>query len=781
MTAESPRLRAPVQRALDAIREHRKFELQSAQPNLRHKNWVEVALIAKPDLPNQWMAQGRSPNGIRASEAVTLLLPPTFPLRAPRIYLRPDFNRGLPHLFPGPLDQPPSPCVYDGDLSELQIHLGFGAVLEQLILWLENAALQQLVDPRQGWEPVRRDSLDDLLVADANHIRSVVRTNGGFVAFGLNYVRWTCQDTGHTYRGMVEVEQIQLRPDAIEGWFFEREIPGLPDTTHGRSLAIVVWPPKGSSKRPCVTDRYLPESVFDLARLKARAVEYGCFPQLGRALRKLDKCSRSHPASTRQPIAVILVARRPFHLIGSESNLELCPYIVETRNSPATQSRGGTFVRTAGHLEAIGVGLLRRMSGFSAKSDAVPWTQLGAGSLGSKIAIHLARAGYAPVSIIDHGSLDPHNFSRHALLPPPGIASFAINPRKAAALQAAIESLGQVATSHSSDIVTATSNTTSIKQLLPEGHWAVVNSTASSQVREALASVPRSIRTPPVIETSLYARGEVGLLTVEGSNRNPDTADLALEAFHLMAQDAKLAARVFGDSGGMQRQRIGDGCGSMTMAMSDSRLSMMAAPMAEIVLQHQQGGLPAAGGRVYLGRTQDDGLGVLWQIEDVAAWHVLWVDEAHTWQVRISDRAHRKIVAESLRHPEVETGGVLMGAFSEASQTFRVTDVLQAPPDSIRERDRFELGTSGLKSNLAEYVPRTIHCLGTWHTHLSESGPSDLDLATAAIVGCARIEPSVLLIRTPKTYHAALASRRLSPTEDRLSEESSSADDGGRW
>lgn len=780
MTAELPRLRAPVRRALDAIHEHPQFELRSVAQDLRYKNWVEATVIAKPDLPTQWMAQGRSPNGILASEAVTLLLPPTFPLRAPRIYLRPDFNRELPHLFPSPLDQPPTPCVYDGDLSELQIQRGFTAVLEQSVLWLENAALEQLVDPDQGWEPVRRDSLGDWLVAEADHLRSFVRSNGGCIVFRLNYVRWVADGTAHVYAEVVQSGPIQLSPETIARWCGSKESPEQDGTACGRSLAILVWPPKRSSKRPYVTDRYLPETVCDLASLKARAVEYGCSRQLDRALRTLDNCRRRHRVSRRQPIAVILVARRPIHLIGSESKLELCPYVVDMKNSPESPNKGGIVVRPAGHLEALGVGLLRNMSGYSAKSAAMPWTQLGAGSLGSKIAIHLARAGHAPHSVIDKALLRPHNFARHALLPPPESTAFSIEPQKSEALRAAIKGLGLTITAHSDDIVSATSNISSINRLLPDGHWAVVNSTASLQVRERLASIPISVRIPRVIETSLYARGEVGLLTVEGPKRNPDTADLALEAFHLMAEDPKLATRVFDDSGGMQRQQIGDGCGSMTMAMSDSRLSMMAAPMAEIVLQHQRSGLPDAGGRVYLGRTQDDGLGVLWQIEEIAPWHVLWVDQARSWQVRISDRAHSKIVAESARHPEVETGGVLMGAFSEASQTFRVTDVLQAPPDSIRERDRFVLGTSGLKSKLAEYVPKSILCLGTWHTHLSESGLSSQDLATAALVGEARVEPSVLLIRTPKAYHAARASRRLSPTEAQLSEEPTPAHDGER-
>ena len=781
MTAEPPELRVPIRMALDAIHEHPQLESQRVGLDMPWKDWASVELIVKLDLPIEWMARGTGLDGVRASETVTLLFPPMFPLRAPRIRLRSDFNRELPHLFPGPVDQPPEPCVYDGNLSELQNQRGFSAVLEQMILWLENAARRCLVDPAQGWEPVRRDSLDDWLVADTEHLRSFVGPNGGSVVFEFSYLRWMSNEKGHTYRGVVQANQLQLRPETIDGWFFEKELPDISCAALGRSLAIVVWPPKGSSKHPRVTDRYLAETVVDVESLRVRAGAYHCSQQLNRALQKLEKCRRRlHHTNHRQPIVIILVARRPFHLIGSKSKLEVCPYIIETRNSPASQIRGGTRVRTAGHLDAIGTGLLRSMSGYSANGDAIQWTQLGAGSLGSKIAIHLARAGYAPTSIIDHAFLRPHNYARHALLPPLRSPSSVFIPRKSEALREAIEGLGQTASAYSDDIVNVTKNSTAISRRLPADHWAVVNSTASLQVREALVSIPRSRRIPRVIETSLYARGQVGVLTVEGPCRNPDTSDLALEAFHLMAQDETLSAQVFDDTDGVQRHSIGEGCGSMTMAMSDGQVSMMAAPMSEIVLKHQHSGLPDSGGRVHLGRVQDDGFGVVWQMEETAPWQVLNVADAPEWKVRISDRAHRKILGEFQRQPQVETGGVLIGAFSEASQTFRIIDVLQAPHDSTCERDEFVLGTVGLRERLDECAPKHINCLGTWHTHLSESGPSKQDLCTAALVGESRTEPSVLLIRTPTTYRAVLANRRHPPTESRGSKESNETDHTSR-
>ncbi|WP_201722252.1 ThiF family adenylyltransferase, partial [Sulfitobacter sp. HI0023] len=42
---------------------------------------------------------------------------------------------------------------------------------------------------------------------------------------------------------------------------------------------------------------------------------------------------------------------------------------------------------------------------------------LGCGSLGSKIAMHLARSGRAPISVIDNDTMEPHNYARHSCLP----------------------------------------------------------------------------------------------------------------------------------------------------------------------------------------------------------------------------------------------------------------------------------------------------------------------------------------------------------------------------
>src|SRR6266851_4057854 len=77
---------------------------------------VMIEVGVRVALPNAWNADGISPNGVHAVEPVTFIFPAMYPLRAPTIYLRRDFDRSLAHVQPGSLEDPPEPCIVDGRL-----------------------------------------------------------------------------------------------------------------------------------------------------------------------------------------------------------------------------------------------------------------------------------------------------------------------------------------------------------------------------------------------------------------------------------------------------------------------------------------------------------------------------------------------------------------------------------------------------------------------------------------------------------------------------------------
>jgi len=288
--------------------------------------------------------------------------------------------------------------------------------------------------------------------------------------------------------------------------------------------------------------------------------------------------------------------------------------------------------------------------------------------------------------------------------------------------------------------------------------WAVVNATASLAVREAFGA-SEWIR-PRVVEASLFAGGRLGVVTVEGPGRNPCTTDLMAEFYAMLQEERELSSIVFDDGEAMARQGTGHGCGSLTMAMSDGRLSLFAARIAEYLLGRQENELPGEGGEVVVGRISDDGLGVAWRAEQIPPVTVVETTNGSPWRVHLHQRALSKMQAETARWLDAETGGVLMGRLSEVSRVAHVVDVVEAPEDSERSANEFILGTQGLRRCLEDYstdLGWSLYCLGTWHSHLSPGGPSLKDKATARAVSLARLAPSIFVIMTPTGFEALTA------------------------
>jgi Prokaryotic E2 family A len=726
---------------------------------------VIVDVTFHVNLPHAWLAKGRSPNGVLVDEIVRFSFPAKYPFAAPEISLRSDFDRNLAHIQPWLDAGRPVPCIYDGPLLELLHSQGLRGILNQTALWLDHAAVGQLIDPEQGWEPVRRDVLKDYVVADAQAMRSLVNRDGGYRFFQFSYLKFL-KDSSHIFvNGEISSTPLELNLKTVSALFEEypllNEYPGK----LGRSIALLVWPGKKSSGGPLVTDEYFPETVVDVGSLMTRAQGYGCGESLRTALSWFGSCTRKCSDTRLFTMAILLCARRPHNLIGTDSPIELCPYVLDAHLRHLFIAGDRTPVRPAGHRDRITPLLLRRMSGEVRIKEALSWSLIGCGSLGSKIAVHLARAGRAPSVVVDKSVISPHNAARHVLLPAANDLQLGWAGAKAQLLADALEGLGQKPTIGFDDIVETLASDEKVRTVVPRRTWALLNATASLNVREAIAATSFDRLPPRVIETCLYAGGQLGLLLTEGPHRNPNIGDLIAEMYTIIMADPPQAALIFGSDDRFDRTATGQGCGSMTMKMSDGRLSLFAAGMAEIIAEFQRNGLPSESGRIMIGALTKDGFSVLWTSHDVQPPMVVTLDQESSWRVRVSRRAHEKIVADIGRWPGVETGGILVGRISEAAQTVYVMDILPAPEDSIRSPSEFVLGTNVVRARLAEFCMScgyNLYCVGTWHNHLGPMGPSQTDRATAMSIALARLTPSALLISTPRGYRALLATNALS-------------------
>jgi hypothetical protein len=714
-------------------------------------------------LPSEWAVKGVSPKGVMQLEPVTFSFPHDYPIHAPDVQLRQDFNRSLPHIQPGLSTEPVVPCIYEGNMDELFHAEGLWAIVQQLIDWLEKAARDELINPSQGWEPIRRDSLQNIVVADSSSLRSLVSRKESYHIFNLLYLKILLPHSADTVQPYSLHGQITGSVQVTKFTFSElfREVGMRSRVMTGHSIAVVVTPGKLPCGKLVVANQYKPEDISNLAELRLRAAEYGCDQSLNQALNWLQQRAKGCNSQTAKfPIILVLCARRPINLIGQSSNIELIPYLLEIAAPQLLQDGDQTRVFAVSHREAITPTLLQEFSGEKLPPKSHHLALIGCGSLGSKIAIHMARSGTTPTSVIDKSFLSPHNATRHALLPGMEAVQLSWVDAKAQALAYAIEGLGQTTKPYKQDVTLVAHDPKRLQQLFPAKTWAIVNTTASLAVREAIAAVPVDRMKSRVIETCLFGNGTVGMLNIEGFQRNPNGLDLIAETYEAIRTNKDFRAKVFEGEDPIYPHAIGQGCSSATMVIPDSRISIWAASIAQGITALRSQGLPESTGRILLGQLTDDGMGLNWISIDVPPVHIIPIDNT-PWTIRLSERAHQKILEECAAYSEVETGGILVGRISDTMRAFLVTDVLAAPLDSKRSPNNFTLGVEGVHAQLKLYTESchsALYSLGTWHSHLSDSGPSLQDKQTAAVIGFARPAPSVLLIKTLLRYRAILAS-----------------------
>jgi integrative and conjugative element protein (TIGR02256 family) len=99
-----------------------------------------------------------------------------------------------------------------------------------------------------------------------------------------------------------------------------------------------------------------------------------------------------------------------------------------------------------------------------------------------------------------------------------------------------------------------------------------------------------------------------------------------------------------------------------------------------------------------------------------------------------------KAITQMLRHatkcPGRETGGILIGRYSNDNAVAVVEEASPAPSDSIHAKTTFVRGTRGLRGLLSTAWDRGSYYLGEWHTHPeADPAPSMTDDVTLGGIG----------------------------------------------
>ncbi len=349
------------------------------------------------------MARART--ACASSKPVTVRLWPSFPWSSPSFSLRADFPRNLPHIQPGPLSELPRPCLIDGNQREYffqfgLVELGVFNLVHQLVLWLQRAAEGTLIHHGRGWEPTLRRDLNDVIAVDAEACRAAVDRKGGYRVLKSSFFRWGGDESlvskgGSTW---LEVSQtpVALKRDDKD-LFTRKKHEGA---WAGDTVCCLVWPDKLASGRDLVAAEYMPETVDTFARLKERALDLGCGRSLEVFMGNLERIWEGYFLEAPVPIGIVLCARRPEHLVGSQSRIELLPYLMDIspmKKRKTLLATGETEpVAPAMHIGATNPELLRNVSGAPELASV---SMLGCGSVGSKMAMHLARCELLPAAL----------------------------------------------------------------------------------------------------------------------------------------------------------------------------------------------------------------------------------------------------------------------------------------------------------------------------------------------------------------------------------------------
>lgn len=747
-TDETP-IRRAVLDGVEQLRHHPSvYKVSDITPNGDGSYLVEVVIAVQ--LPSRVRAAGVSATGVRDKEPVVFLFDKLWPFSAPDMGLRKDFPLHFPHINPHHKGELVHPCIYEGSTSELLQREGLEVLVDQLAIWLSKAAAGTLINFDQGWEPRRRDSVAGVLAFDADKLLTQLDKNGAPIWLPVFYR--TFNDYFHGIVG----ERRQRQPL----WFSAKsQNDGLDRFVEGTTSALLIGVKHVDGDAP-IADSYQPESVQTLQDLYDTAVGFGIdVNKLSAALKSHLDGSRKHAKTFGWPdpfrIAVILAIRRPAPLISAFGrDVELLPYVVRYATTSDDRFTRDARVEPVSHEQTINPRLLRATSGTKdivTEQTLVIW---GCGSLGSKIVLHLARAGFGDFVLVDRDRFSSHNMARHALIMRPERPLF---PYKALMMKGLLDELG-----HDGgrpvleDIATLLCNEKQAKKAAPNSASFIIDTTASQEVLEVACGTGAIGKSAArYVRSALVSAGRCCFVALEGVSRNPRADDMQAMFFARVRNTPPLRELIEGYAAQEDRIFVGQNCSSVTTIIDDAHISR-AASIASVQIERWLDVEPPKDGVLGIGVQDASGVGMQWHTVVCGETTVLSTASDGGWEVRVIQSVREQIEQDVAHWRPCETGGAIVGHVHWGRRCIVIGGLVDAPPDSKRTATRFLLGADGLEDALRTAHRDSqgyLHFIGTWHSHPTGGPISSVDEKTLdeiAKLGCGL--PVISLVWTPAGF-----------------------------
>ncbi|MBN8913182.1 MAG: ThiF family adenylyltransferase [Rhizobiales bacterium] len=341
-------------------------------------------------------------------------------------------------------------------------------------------------------------------------------------------------------------------------------------------------------------------------------------------------------------------------------------------------------------------------------SDLPRVVLVGAGAIGSQLALDLARQGAFSWTIIDEDYLLPHNLARHSLFP------WDVGGPKASALARQLCALlGDPVPAANCNVMAPTDEVrANVEKALAEAD-VILDASASVAVSRYLSDLDGI--TARRICTFFNPAGTAVVVLAEGADRSVTMRDLEAQYHGLHLSEPRLAEHLKADRPGL---RYSGSCRSLTNRIPATRAALLSAIAAQGVrtaLEHQTGTIR------------------IWSLSD--NFETTLVERRASpvtriqftpWTITYDQAVLDTLSAYRNSKLPAETGGVLLGITDVSRRSIHVALALPAPEDSRGSVQAFERGVAGLRDDVARAAEASMHQLryvGEWHSHPRGASP----------------------------------------------------------
>ncbi|AXA67835.1 Mov34/MPN/PAD-1 family protein [Pseudomonas oryzihabitans] len=685
-TPRSPLARAVVQYLAEA----------QSYPYAKLTRVSQVGFLDRLDIDLELELQQRRKVPVQPVEPISILFWADNDQYQPRVRSeREDFPVGMVHTNLDPdWDGGLCLCIWEESWADLATGLTGQALIERIRAWFSSTAAGTIHHPDQHLEPLIYPGAHTLIIPPGHPSQTW-------------HIQWALNDGKRYFVGV--------------GTYPPKQETKLMFSTYSRVL-------------PSQLHRGLAKTPYDLKSLDKLCRELG-FDLLGDLVGWLKEPAQLVDASERWPLLLLSVPKRRINE-GADEEFETWCYSLDQTIASLGEIlkvtftvNGVTVVNILGSTEGLDLTPLRtwpwrvitrldrsaarEFSGISRRKDA-NLLGIGAGAIGSNVAMVTTRSGLGVWTIVDDDILLPHNTVRQVQ------KDENVGVKKAEILRHELDSVLAEGGHHaiSVDVLRPGTEVDCLKTALSSADVAV-DFSASPAVLGWLAQQPIK----RAVSAFFGPDGSDLVVLAEDDSREVRIDEIEAQYFWAVAAEDRLKGHLA--AARMDRIRYANACQDLSRPLPPWQvytLCGLAAGCLTRIIDESK-----ASFRVW---RLDVDSGAIESIS-VPLDFVTRFDSA-SMRVTLSDAVIRTMRALRRQAGRDETGGVLLGSYDLVGNVLHIVAALPAPADSRRSPTYFIRGMKDLKpliESVAEASAGRLHYVGEWHSHPAgaPARPSDDD------------------------------------------------------